>query len=376
MTRNAELALRGLQRRVTRRQALVSGAGAVAAATLPRSAPAAAQDAGKVIVGVGGGAWEAAQDVAYFQPFMEETGIEVVKVPFPDLAKYRAMVETGNVELDISDVDGGTLLLMADQGILEPIDYSVFDQETLDNLLPEAKHEFGVGALYYSLLRSYRTEAYPDGGPATWAEFWDTGAFPGPRTLASGEIAAGGGTFEIALLADGVAPDDLYPLDFDRAFASLDKIRNDVVSWWVPGAQAPQLLSDGQVDLASAWNGRIQALLDEQVPVAMDWNEGILQFDLMFVPRGAPNPENAMKLLAFMSRAEPQAVFAQNIAYGPSNAKAYDFIPEERAAILPTSPELITKQIVQDYAFWNSTNDTGKTNVETAIERWATWVSG
>src|SRR3954468_18598962 len=104
-------AYRGMKHRLSRRQILASGAGAFASTALGGGSLsrqyAAAQDRSQVIIGVGGGAWEAAQDVAYFGPFQEETGIEVVKVPFPDLAKYRAMVETGNVELDISDVDAG-----------------------------------------------------------------------------------------------------------------------------------------------------------------------------------------------------------------------------------------------------------------------------
>jgi putative spermidine/putrescine transport system substrate-binding protein len=178
-------------------------------------------------------------------------------------------------------------------------------------------------------------------------------------------------------MADGVTPDALYPIDFDRALASLDRIRDDVVTWWDVGGVPAQLLSDGQVDLASAWNGRIQALIDQKVPVAINWNQGLLQWDLMYVPKGAPHAENAMKLLAFMSRADRQAVFAQNIAYAPSNSKAYESIPKERAAILPTAPEIVKQLTPQNYAFWNSVDSaSGKKMVDVAAERWNAWLLG
>ncbi len=365
---------------ISRRGVLAGGAGTLAAAAISSLSPlggksAAAQD-NQVIMTVGGGAWEAAQDVAYFQPFQEETGIEVVKVPGPEIAQLRAMVETGNVTHDLdSGLPAGDIYVLAEEGILEPIDYSFFDQETLDGMFDDAKYEYGVASLYYSLIGGYRSDTFPE-GPTTWAEFWDLEAFPGPRTLGPG-LQTSYCTWEVALLADGVPAAELYPIDFDRALASLDRIRDEVVTWWDVGGVPAQLLTDGQVELASAWNGRIQALIDEGVPVGINWNEGILLWDLMAVPKGAPHVENAMKLLAFMSRADRQAVFAENIAYAPSNSNAYEFIPEERAAILPTAPALLEQQIPQDYAFWDSTDEaSGKKMIDVAAERWNAWLIG
>lgn len=322
----------------------------------------------------GGGAWEAAQKVAYFDPFTAETGIELVLVPEPELAQIRAMVETGNTTFDLSSgMDTGTVMTMAEEGLLTPIDYSDFSAETLEGMSEEGKNEYGVASLFYSVIMGHRTDG---DAPATWAEFWDLGAFEGPRTMGIGSTTACG-TWELALLADGVAPEEIYPIDFDRALASLDRIRDDVVTWWDVGGIPAQLLTDGQVNLVSAWNGRIQALVDDGQEVAINWNQGMLQWDLMYVPTGAPNAENAMKLLAFMSDAKRQAVFAENIAYAPSNSKAYEFIPAERAAILPTAPDLEKLQFRQDYAFWNSKDEeSGETMVNVAAQRWNEWLIG
>lgn len=365
---------------LSRRSLLAGGSAALAATALTGvsafDARRVAAQENQVIIAVGGGAWEKAQDIAYFQPFTEETDIEVVKVPGGEIAQLRAMVETGNVTYDVdSGIPAGDVYALGAEGILTPIDYGVFDQETLDGMFPEGKNEFGVASLYYSLILGYRSDTFPE-GPTTWAEFWDVAAFPGPRSLGLGSPSSYC-TWEVALMADGVPPDVIYPIDFDRALQSLDRIRDEVVTWWDVGGVPAQLLSDGQVELTSAWNGRIQALIDEDVSVGINWNEGVLLWDLMFVPKGAPHTENAMKLLAFMSRADRQAVFAENIAYAPSNSKAYEFIPEERAAILPTAPDLLEQQVPQDYAFWDSTDEaTGKKMVDVAAELWNEWLVG
>ena len=365
---------------LSRRRFLGTGSVALAGAAMPmfsgRLTPSAAAQENQIIMTTGGGAWEAAQDIAYFEPFTEETGIEIVKIPEPDLAQVRAMVDTGNVTFDLSSgTSPSDINVLAEEGKLEAIDYSSFDQETLDGMLEDGKHEFGVASLYYALIGGYRTDTLSE-GPTSWADVWDAEAFPGPRTFGPG-LGTSFCTWEISLLADGVPPEELYPIDFDRALQSLDRIRDEVVTWWDVGGVPAQLLTDGQVELGSAWNGRIQALIDEDLPVGINWNQGILQWDLMYVPKGAPNAENAMMLLAFMSRAEQQGIFAQNIAYGPSNSDAYEFIPEERAAILPTAPDLVKQLIPQDYAFWNSVDsESGKKMVDVAAERWSEWLIG
>ena len=36
-------------------------------------------------------------------------------------------------------------------------------------------------------------------------------------------------------MADGVAPDKLYPLDVDRAFKKLEEIKPNITVWWTSG---------------------------------------------------------------------------------------------------------------------------------------------
>ena len=62
--------------------------------------------------------------------------------------------------------------------------------------------------------------------PASWADFWDVKKFPGKRALRKGPKY----TLEFALMADGVAPKDVYKVlagkdGQDRAFKKLDELK-------------------------------------------------------------------------------------------------------------------------------------------------------
>ncbi|MGF6972768.1 hypothetical protein QFZ94_001195 [Paraburkholderia sp. JPY465] len=91
---------------------------------------------------------------------------------------------------------------------------------------------------------------------------------------------------EIALLADGVPPNKLYPLDLDRAFKKLDTIKSDIV-WWSGGAQSQQLLASGEAPIGMFWNGRLHALAQTGVPVGISWNQNLTAADMLVIPKGA-----------------------------------------------------------------------------------------
>src|SRR5262249_15501189 len=162
-----------------------------------------------------------------------------------------AMVEAGNVELDIVDVGEFPAILIQRRNALERLDTARFSRTSLGDVSPV--NEFYLGNNVYSTILGYNTEAFPQRHPASWAEFWDVGTFPGPRILE--DMAAELPTLDFALLADGVAVDQLSPLDVDRAFKTLGEIRRSVVKWWDSGAVSAQMLADRQAVLGSIWNG-------------------------------------------------------------------------------------------------------------------------
>ena len=131
----------------------------------------------------------------------------------------------------------------------------------------------------------YRKDKFPNGGPQSWADFWDVKKFPGTRSLYNNAPRA----LAFALLADGVPPDKLYPMDIDRAFKKLDQIKPHIKVWWTQGNQSQQLIRDGEVDMMAIWNARASELAAQGVPVELVWNGADVGITMWGVAKGAPN---------------------------------------------------------------------------------------
>lgn len=325
--------------------------------------PEALKGSGEVRITSSGGAYAEAEKRAYWDPFTEMTGIAVVPIEGFSTAQVKTQVDSGAVEWDLVSFDYSNVLNLLKQGdYFEPVNYDLFDTEHIGE---EHRHEFSLGHVAIGTVMNYRTDAFGGAVPEGWADFWNLDAFPGPRNWMSG--AMGISPFlEGALLADGVSKDELYPLDIDRAFASLTKIRDDIVKFWESGAQSAQLMADNETVMGVAWNGRIATLEDQGVPVAIQWNGAMLGIDNWAVLKGAPNAENAQKFMAFATMAAPQARLSMLIPYGFVNAAAAELIPAERLSRLPTAPEYADKVFISNAEWWSE-------NLQAATEAWNTW---
>lgn len=349
-----------------------AGAGSVGAQSTPSAAampefgeiPAALKGSGEVVMAGWGGAMQEAQRIAYIRPFQELTGITVVEAEQqPDTSKIKAMVDTGNVEYDVGQMDRSDVIRLAPEAdYWEPVDYSIFNTANIDE---GRRYTYSVDMLPYAWIIAYRTDTFPE-GPQSQADFYDTSAFPGPRSTTAG--AGGLNPFlESALLADGVPMGELYPLDIERAYAKLSEIKADVVQFWETGAQPAQLLSDNEVVLAHAWNGRIADIQKLGAPAAITWNEGMLATDVWAVPKGAANVENAQKFMAFTTLPVAQARLSMQIPYGFVNNAAAELIPAEVLAELPTSPAYAERLFVRDVNWWVE-------NTQAVLDRWNEWI--
>ena len=141
---------------------------------------------------------------------------------------------------------------------------------------------------------------------------------------------------EVALLADGVPTNKLYPLDVDRAFRSLDRIKTHVTLWWDTAAQFVQALTDQEVSMSLVWSGSITQTRKEGLPIAPVYNQMVLTGECWVIPKGAKNRDVALKFIAFASRPEQQAAHAMLIDNLPINRDAYKLLSPERAKQLPT----------------------------------------
>ncbi|MRX50575.1 extracellular solute-binding protein [Paracoccus sp. S-4012] len=332
-----------------------------AALTLLAS-PSLAQD---INITTYGGAFAEALNEAYTKPFAAETGIGARMIDNSDPpAKLKAEVEAGNVTSEVYDVEQSDVIRLCDEGLIEPIDPALLPAAAdgtpaADDYLPGALHECGVAIMVWSTVIAYDTEAFPDAAPATVADFFDLETFPGKRGIIKRPKYA----LEFALMGDGVPPEEVYdvlatPEGVDRAFAKLDEIKDQVV-WWEAGAQAPQLLADGEVSMTLAYNGRIfDAIVAEGKPFAFIWDGQNLDMDYWVIPVGAANTEAAMKYIAYSTDPVRQADLSKYIAYGPSRLSAatnvglYKDGTTEMAPYLPTTPENAAVALVNDAGFW------------------------
>lgn len=335
------------------RRAVLQGLG-IGAGLLASPAVRAAKPA-QMVISTGGGALEDAYRNAYFAPWTAKTGIPVITGPNTP-AKLKAMVEQNAVEWDVSQQAAEAAAAMARQGLLETLDYSVIDRS---KLIPNTAFPEFVLCDVASCNIAWNTKLVkPGAAPADWAAFW---AYAGRRGLWKRPNQ----TMEIALLADGVAPDRLYPLDVDRALASLGKIR-DGIYWWERGAQVAQILIDGEVPVTAAWNSRVYGPKRDGAPVDYHFNQALLVADAWVVPKGAPNKQQSMEFIALALEAAHQAAFSRLIPAGPVNSDALALLPQETLAVLPTAPDNLRRSTFLDVTWWAENGD----RAETAFNRW------
>jgi putative spermidine/putrescine transport system substrate-binding protein len=348
---------------VTRRTFVSGAAGLAAVGPFVWTRKAGA--AGKVIVRTIGGAYEEGMVKAHYEPFTKATGIEVVKVP-ATLGKVLAMFEAGNPELDLLDIGELGMLALSQKGALEKLDYRSWKLTNPGDIDPALRRDDMVAHIYYSTVLGYNTQVFPTGKhPRSWAEFWDLKRFPGPRSLQ--DISAGAPELEFALIADGVPMDKLYPIDMDRAFKSLDRLRPGIKKFWDTGALSAQMLADREVVLSSIWNGRIQAIIDKGAPLAIEWNQATLEVQFWAVMKGAKNREAAHRLIEFAMQPKNQAELPKHIPYGPTNREAFKHIAPDVAAKLPSNPEHMAKQFLRNSKWWAD-------NRSKVAERWSQWL--
>ncbi|MCU4179646.1 ABC transporter substrate-binding protein [Bosea sp. BH3] len=342
------------------RRAFGIGAG-TAAASLAAGFPAFAQET-TIVVNGSGGALATMITKIFEEPFTKETGIKVKPTAPVSLPKLKAMVESGNVEWDLTELNGDDVVTATKAGWLMPIDYAIIDP---DNKLPAiAKQPTAMVRASYSTVMAFRTDKFGQGkAPQSWADFWDVKAFPGPRSLENSPK----GNLEFALLADGVAPDKLYPIDVDRAFRKLDQLKKHIPVWWTNGAQHVQLLIDGEVNLTSCWNGRITPLKNEGKPVDITFKGGALMLSYLGIPKGARHPREAMRFMKFRMDPVASAAFVKQVPYPGFVPGMTELLEPAFAATLPTSPENAAVQFEFNSAWWAE-------NIDAITTRWNEWL--
>ena len=345
-----------------RKFTLAAAAAAVAPATLfVQPARAATQ----LMVRTPGGVFDDVKRETVYEPFRKATGIEIVPVP-ATIAKLLAMMQSGQNELDVIDTGDNALLELERKGFLAPIPYKDFKYANPNDIDPVVRRPYSLGSFVYALVLAYNTKSIKQGSePRSWAEFWDVKKFPGRRTLP--DIASGSVALEFALLADGVPMDKLYPLDIDRAFKSLSRIRSTIPKFWDTGALSSTMLADGEAVMGALWSTRAHQAALDGAPLAIAWNQNALLVQAYGIPKGTTKMDAARQFIDYASSPEVQSRWLAKYKAIPVNVKSYASTPKDLMDPATNTPWTRSKGFVFDIEWW--ANNRAKVN-----DVWSKWV--
>ena len=324
----AEIA-RGLGRRRLLQGAALLG---LAPATLARAAGVP-----EVVMCNWGGDAVPAFKKAFADPYEKATGgVMTIDGSGPTNGKIRAMVEANSVRWDFCDSGVTGLAELATRNLLAPIDYTVVDKS---KVAPEFAYEYGVCNYMFSTVQAWDKTKVT--GTPTLADFFDLKKIPGKRMIRKDSQAM----IEMALMADGVPLDKVYPMDVDRAMKKFASIK-DALLTWETGAQSQSLLRDGEVSMGWLWNTRA-TLLKAEAGSKIDYNftGGVLQPGLWVVPKGNPGGKQAMVAIAAMQDPPGQVTLLDAMNQGPANPAAAKVVPANLLPGDPSSPENSAVQV-------------------------------
>ncbi|MCL4181997.1 MAG: ABC transporter substrate-binding protein [Burkholderiaceae bacterium] len=331
--------------------------------------------AGEMTLVTWGGAYKASQQEAFVKPFIAKTGHKVLIEDYSGgLAQIRAQVKTGKVTWDVVDLELQDALRACDEGLLERIDAKDLEPSSdgttaANDYMSGAIDGCTVGNNMWANVVAYDSTKFSGAAPKTIADFFDVKKFPGKRGMKKSPKA----NLEWALIADGVPPGEIYkvlgtPAGIDRAFRKLDTIKPYVV-WWEAGAQAPQLLADGEVVMTSAYNGRIEdAIGREKKPFVIIWDGQIPVFETFGIVKGTKNLATAREFVRFATTPRALADMAKQIPYGPLRKSALALMAPDVRSRLPSTPENMKTAIPINAVWWAD-------NLDDLNQRFSVWLT-
>ncbi len=322
-------------------------------------APASYAQSEKLVIADNGGSLGATIKEAYVLPFEKSSGIIVTgDTQDTTLGPVKAQVQAKNVKWDVVYLAPIDSAIAAQDGLLEPINYSVVKAE---GLRAGSTDKYRVAAMYSASVIGWNTKQLSNVDAAT--ALFDLKKYPGKRAI---RTTTPYGVLEIALMADGVAPEKLYPLDVDRAFAKLDTIKKDTI-FYTTNEQGVQLLASGEASIGILPNGRAYNAKTNGQPIDMTFKNGVMFVDYWVVPKGAKNSANAMKFLNSLSNTEAQMKIGKVMAYGGNNPKADEQYDPKHQINMPTSAQNEPLLVKLDGVWWAK-------NLPPVFKRWQQWL--
>ena len=336
-----------------------------------------------VVVVSWGGAYTESQKLGYGDPAAKKLGIPIDWVDYSGgLSEVKAQKAAGAITWDIIDVYAMDTIIGCDEGLFVEFDFDK-DFPPAPDGTPASQDMFttmpskcAVGNILYSWTYAYHDEKIGSKKPKNIKDFFNTKKWPGKRGIYKSAMH----NLEIALAADGVKPrqggSKLYEIletdaGLDRAFNKIKELCTDPKGgcvFWSAGAKPPELLMQGEVVMATGWNGRFfNAEIGEGAPLKQVWDAQGLDYQYMSIVKGGPNQADAMKAVAEMTSTHGLAGSAKYIAYAPWRKSSLKVIEAgepwykdgktNMMEQMPTHPNNTKNYFLVDPIFWadNST---------------------
>ncbi|MGE0223521.1 MAG: extracellular solute-binding protein [Acetobacteraceae bacterium] len=302
------------------------------------------------------------------RPFTAATDIPVVQDTWEGgLDALRARVKSPENIWDVVIVDPAELAVGCNEGLFEKLDWSAVGGK--DHYLPPAvTSDCGLGAFFATTVLAWDKEKFP--ATPTWVDFWDVAKYPGKRGLRAGVR----GNLEIALMADGVAPAEVYKLlatneGVDRAFRKLDQLKPYIV-WWNNEAEATHILGSGDVLMTSAPSGRIAvANRGERRNFGVQWAGGLYEVQNWVVLKGTPNLRTAQQLLYVMGSTAIQVRMLRQTGETGLAKGVNEGLSPDLLAVVASNPANLAQALRSDAGFWND-------NITKLRQRFEAWQQG
>ena len=292
------------------------------------------------------GAYGRAQAAAQMRPYAAEKRVDVHIAQWDgDLAEVEKAVATHTYTGDVIDFELPKAIEACRRGLLERFDAASLpagaDGTPADkDFVKGALGDCTVGSMIYSQAILFAKDKFSGDLPRTLADFFDTVKFPGPRALREGAKL----NLEMALLADGVAPADVYRTlenedGIARALKKLDRLKPGLI-WWRASSEPARLIASGQAAFATtAWSGDVAEARTNEANVI--WDHQLYEFDVFGVPKGDPKKDMAVDFIRYATGSAPLAHAADWIALGPARRSAWPQVgqnPDLKIAMTPLLP--------------------------------------
>ena len=288
---------------------------------------------------------------AYAQPFTADTGVAIRQQTWDGgIDTLRSKAKATEDPWDVVMVDADELSSGCGDGLFEKLDWSAIGGK--EHYAPQAVSDCGLGAVIVSVVLAWDKDKLPIA--ATWSDFWDVAKYPGKRGLRKGVR----GNLEIALMADGVAPGDVYKTlssadGVDRAFRRLDQLK-PYIEWWSTETEAAHILALGDVLMTSAPSGQIAVMAEQgHKNFGMQFSASLYELESWVIMKGSRSLRSAQQFLYFTGMPAVEVRLLQQSGDAGLAKGLNDGLPPDLAAISPGSGANLSAGLKMDTGFWH-----------------------